>query len=592
MLKSWNSMRRLATPLAGLALMAACAADDRGGFAGLPQGIPASDAGPIEAAPPPPSCAGLRCSPDLRSILDNCSGAVSATCDDSTGCYEGACIPACESAAHAQGSLGCDFYTTPPDGLPENAASCFAAFVANTWTTPITVKAELGAQSLDISQSVYRAITPADGGTLGYERIDTIAPGEVGIVFLAQGAGAGTGKAIACPANVHPAYFGVAVDQHETSRYPAFRLSTDRPVSAYSIFPYGGANSFVPSATLLLPVSSWRANYVLIDGWVGKNQEPVFVQIVSQADGTEIRVRPNVDVRDGIDVIGGAQGDVTSWTLDRGQVLEFIQAKSMAGSPLEASEPVAVFGGTQCVTIPDGVAACDTLHQQIAPVQQWSTRYSAVPYRTRRQSAGSIVVPETVPYRIVAASAGTELVYDPQRPLGAPAKLESGQSVTFTADAPFTVRSQDVAHPIYASLFMTGGASYGSMGDPDFVSLVPDDQFLDSYVFYVDHTFADSTLTLVRRKSVVGFEDVEIDCIGVVSTWQPLGSDGTVEYATVDLTGGGLAKGTCNYGRHEAHSAGTFGLYVWGMDDFASYGYAAGAGSRAVSPIPPEGHVN
>ena len=54
------------------------------------------------------------------------------------------------------------------------------------------------------------------------------------------------------------------------------------------------------------------------------------------------------------------------------------------------------------------------------------------------------------------------------------------------------------------------------------------------------------------------------------------------------LTRGGLDVkspiGACSYGRHEASSDGPFGLYVLGMDKYASYGFPAGAGSRPTSP--------
>jgi hypothetical protein len=72
-----------------------------------------------------------------------------------------------------------------------------------------------------------------------------------------------------------------------------------------------------------------------------------------------------------------------------------------------------------------------------------------------------------------------------------------------------------------------------------------------------------------------------------VTGWQPLGSDGTTDYTWVELTHGGADVktpiGACSHGRHEASSDGAFGLYVWGMDEYASYGFTAGSGSRPTS---------
>lgn len=574
--------------------VASCAGDDRGGLDGPPPAISLGDAGPPIEPGPPPSCAGLRCSPDLRAVLDNCSGEVRTVCGNDSGCSEGTCVPACESAAKAQGSLGCEFYTTPPDTLPSGEQGCFAAFLANTWDTPATIGAELGGSPLDVAASLYKITVGASGPS--YERISRIEPGEVGVLFLSQGTASATENyAAPCPGEVVPAHLGVVVSAHQTSRYPAFRIQSDRPISAYSAFPYGGASSFSPSATLLLPTSSWRANYILLDGWESSTSQPGFVQIVAQRDATEIRIRPRVALQEGIDVAGAPRGEVSSWTLDRGQVLEFVQPQSLAGSPLEASEPVAVFGGTRCANLPDpNVGACDTLHQQIAPVEQWGSRTAAVPYRSRRDAPapGQPPLPEEIPYRISAAVGGTVLRYDPLRPIGAPAKLETGETATFTATAPFTVSSQDAAHPVYLGAFMTGGDRYATLGDPDFVNLIPDAQYLDQYVFYIDPSFQNTTLTLVRRAGERGLSDVEVDCLGVVTGWEPVGSDGTLEGTTVALTEAGrgvtTAAGSCAYGRHEARSDGAFGLYVWGIDRYASYGYAAGAGTRAVSALPDE----
>jgi hypothetical protein len=561
------------------------------------------------ATPPPPSCAGRRCSRDLHSVLDGCTDQVIETCQPDQGCGEGACTTPCDAASKAQGSIGCSFYTTPPDTLRADDSSCFAAFVANTWSTPVSLTATFGADTLDISQSVYRATPSTTGGPysdVSYERIDgPIPPGEVGVVFLSQGdpvpsTNPGSENPVSCPANVTVAYHGTAVDKHDTSIYKAFHLQTDVPVSAYSIFPYGGAKSYVTAATLLLPTTSWGTNYVMLDGLPGLyNLGLPFVQVVAQEDDTVVSIKPRVDIRGGDGVAPGAQNVVGTWTLQRGQVLELAQSLSLDGSPLESNHPVAMFGGTQCSNIPLDLAACDSLHQQIPPLKQWSSSYSAVPYKTRRVPLqGQEALPESVTWSIAAARDGTILTYDPEPsgsdgqttlpgngpPDGVPHALTGGQVAFLQSDHPFHVRSQSPDYPIYVANYMTGGQKYYTDGDPDFVNVVPDDQFLDNYVFFVDHTYKTSTLTFVRKKDGSGFHDVKLDCAGVVSGWTPLGTDGTTEYTWVDITRDGKANGTCTSGRHESSSDGPFALYVWGIDYTVSYGFPAGAGSRVTSP--------
>jgi IgGFc binding protein len=535
-----------------------------------------------------PGCGGRRCSRDLHTVVDDCTQEVIEECSSDRGCAAGACVPACDSVAASQGSIGCSFFAVPPDSAPSADSSCYAAFIANTWNTPATLEAEFGRDRLDISKSVYRAIVKDD--SVSYERIEgAIPPGELAIVFLSQGdQGIDAIHHLSCPSDVEVAWRGIVAKQHATSIYKAFHLTTDVPVSAYSMFPYGGAKSFIPSATLLLPTPSWRTNYILVDGWQASAGSP-FIQIVAQADGTEIRIRPQVDVRDGVGVTGAVRGAVARWTLQRGEVLELAQPESLAGSPIEASQPVAVFGGNQCALVPDGRLACDSLHQQIPPIHHWASSYSAVPYESRRKGLGGAApAPESVYWRIVGASDGTVLTYEPEPPSGSPATLKSGETVTFTSNHPFVVKSQDAKHPFYLAVYMSGSQTYSTLGDPDFVNVVPDEQFLDRYVFFLDHTYSDSNLTVVRRKDRRGLHDVTIDCLGPVTEWLPLGNDGAAEYAWVKMTRNRgpvkTAIGSCGYGRHEALSDGPFALYVWGLDADASYGFPAGAGSRPTSP--------
>jgi len=581
--------------LAGVAAVAFACSSREEGFAPPPAPLVTdnNDAGPDVLAP---ACAGQRCSRDLHKVLDGCTDQVVKECAVGQGCAGGNCVSACDSAAAAQGSIGCSFWTAAPDVLRNSETGCFAAFVANTWDQPATVTAEMGSDALDISKSVYRAVSKGPG-LIDYQRIEgpTIAPGEVGIVFLSQGDETpDTIYHVSCPPEVTVAYKGVVTKEHATSLYKAFHLSTSVPVSAYSIFPYGGAKSFIPSATLLTPSTSWDTRYLLVDAWRYQHVPGLgfpFVQIVAQDNDTEVRLRPNADVVDGIGVTGGARGSVVKWTLKRGEVLELTQVDSLAGSALESTKPVALFGGNQCAYVPDSRVACDSLHQQIPPVAQWSSSYSAVPYATRRKSIqGLPKVREEVTWQIVAANEGTTLSYDPPTPpSGAPSTLSAGQRMFFKTDQLFSVRSQDTSHPIYLAMYMSGAETYSSLGDPDFVNVIPNDQFLDHYVFFVDYTYADSNLTVVRRKDASGnFNDVTIDCLGTIRDWQPLGTDGTTEFAWVDLTRGGLdvktTLGSCSHGRHDASSLGPFGLYVWGMDEYASYGFPAGAGSRPTSP--------
>lgn len=548
-----------------------------------------------DAGPDTPEC-GLHCSRDLKQVLDGCEGSerVVEQCTADQGCGAGKCVDACTAAVLTKGSAGCDFWTVPPDEAREARGSCFAAIIANTWDRGVKVSAEVGAGELDISNAIY-VVDRADGEPVYTALGNTaLAPGKVAIVFFAHDTLSTAPFSILCPSTVTPALLGDPI-AHGTGKTKGFHIKTDAPVSAYSIYPYGGAASHLPSATLLLPVSSWTTNYVAVSPFdFGDTKKNRTLQIVANEDGTEVTMKPTVPVRAGSGVAGAAAGVAQTWSLSKGQVLQFVQ-RSLAGSPIESNKPVGVFGGAECTNLPS-VRACDTLQQQIPPFAHWGSEYAVVPYRPRIRSS-TPDVRELVPYTFTGAADGTVLSYEPTRPRDAPETLASGETVSFITDEIFLVKSQDSLHPFHVNVYMTGaeygGGTKGSItnGDPDFVNVPPTEQYLDRYVFFADHTFPETTLTFVRTKTANGFMPVELGCAGELDGWMPIGSSGQHEYTWVTLTKSYQAqkvgRGTCDYGRHEARSTGPFAVTVWGTGFYTSYGYVGGVGLRPVNDAPP-----
>ncbi len=83
-----------------------------------------------------------QCSADLHSVLTcGTNPVVVQTCTGNTGCGSMGCEAACPAAADNKSSVGCDYYAMPSDGWNTNMGSdgtpgsCFAAYVANNWST-------------------------------------------------------------------------------------------------------------------------------------------------------------------------------------------------------------------------------------------------------------------------------------------------------------------------------------------------------------------------------------------------------------------------------------------------------------------------
>jgi len=594
----------------GASVMVACGTTERASFVEKP------NTGTFDQADAQSdACGGAVCSRDLHSVLSGGTGEVIRECPPDTGCANGACVPACSSAEHNEGTIGCSFWTTPAvatirstaGGIKEDhRGSCFAAFVANTWSRPVNVRVEHMGKPLDLSRSM--AIPRMTGGEVDYEVLDgPLPPGEVAIVFLYQNVvpPPSLSDHVVCPLP--------AALESEDPTIPlrsgvgaAFYIATDLPVSAYSIFPYGGAASYIPAATVLLPTSSWDTKYLAVDGWDPNDrgvspQEPT-LQIVAANDDTEVRIRHDLVKLPG--AIPGSDERSQVFKLAKGEVLQFAGHNELAGAPIESDKPIGVFGGSNCSVFPTtfGTCCCDVTQQQIPPVRAWGSEYAAVRYEDRKklrlgENSADAAAQESAPWRVIGAVDGTTLEYQPRRPQGAPITLSQGEAVTFWTAEPFVIKSQNEQHPFYLAGYMSSlsygdgaGPLGGQIGDPEFVNVVPSGQYLDTYTFFTDMTYGYTTLVVVRQDRGNGFEDVVLDCAGTITDWKPIDAQGRFQYARVTLVRRGepqqFAAGTCNNGRHEVRSKEPFGLTVWGFDFAASYAYPGGAGLRTISSVP------
>ena len=140
--------------------------------------------------------------------------------------------------------------------------------------------------------------------------------------------------------------------------------------------------------------------------------------------------------------------------------------------------------------------------------------------------------------------------------------MNAGEVATFrsgTGDA-FVVRTQDVDHPIYVAAYMTGAdgdgreaKNYGGRGDAEFVNVVPTGQYLNSYSFYADPTYAETSLVIVRAKARGEFKDAGSSVLANWTAFKPIGTRGEYEYVRVNLSrehgsGDKFDAGVCQYG--------------------------------------------
>jgi hypothetical protein len=547
-------------------------------------GVSASSTGSTTDGTTGEPCVNFSCSDDNTQVL--CDGELFEQCGNGNYCVDAACKPlsACEAAELFKSSEGCEYYAVKSELIAEAAGSCFAAFVANTGDQPVKLTVEYDGQLLNVAS--FTRIPQGQGQNIQYQPYDANAGlpvGEVAIMFLSRGPGGFPN----CPA---PA--GIQAETHVvgTGLGKAFRISTDYPVAAYQMLPYGGGSVAATSATLMLPTSVWDINYIAINAYpksqVVAAANPLF-SVVAAEDGTEITLDPKVAVVGGNGVQGGPAGVPIKYTINRGQTLQFSQPQELTGSPLAANKPFGMFGGASCLSVAVNATACDGAHQQIPPVKALGNSYAAVRYRNRTNQE------ESPPWRLVGAVADTQLTWVPAKPAGAPDTLTLGQVAEFNSPGPFLVSSQDLDHPFYVGAYMTGGANFGGTGDPEWVNVIPTAQYLSEYVLFTDPTYPDTSLVVIRNKKDGVFADVNLTCAGTLGGWTALGDN--QEWTRVDLVKGNfMDQGNCSNGRHEMDSDNPFGVTVWGWGStasnpfnsiYVSYAYPAGAAIKSINDV-------
>jgi hypothetical protein len=529
------------------------------------------------AAPDAPPC-GTSCAADGRSIID-CNGDLVEACDATEVC-DGAtvtCANACERAVEDQRSIGCEYYATSMDVFQHG--ECFAAMVANTWPEPAHITVRRAGVDLPIASF---ARIPRGTGAVVYEPYDPIVglpPGEAAVLFLAGAPGADV-PCVVSPALEVASFAGTGIGD-------AFEITSDVPVVAYQMNPYGGgAASLTTGASLLLPTSVWDLDYIAVNAAPeGRSLFAPSLNIVAREDNTIATITPVAPIVGGNGVPASTTGAPVNITLQKGQHAQITQQAELTGSVIRSNKPVGFMAGQPCMDIPGDVRFCDHGEQMIPPVRALGRRYVAASYRPRT------AMETTTFWRVVGVVDGTQLSYTASASVGGPNTLQRGQSVTFESSVPFVVTSQDDAHPFLLFGYMSGATHVGDggFGDPDFALVIPPDQYLDRYVVFADPTYAETNLVLIRSRSNGEFHDVTLDCAGVLGGWQPIGTDH--EFTRVDLVTGFAPVGNCSTGRRELTSDAPFGVWIWGWGSSAtgtpnvSYAYPGGMNVQPINNV-------
>ena len=364
----------------------------------------------------------------------------------------------------------------------------------------------------------------------------------------------------------------------------AFRITSDEPITAMQINPVGGAPSYVPEASMLLPTTA------LGDVYYGIGYEAYGGMIPFPLPGFS-----------GWVVVVATQNDTTITTADGDFTIGAFDTYTFApddttGFYLSTDKRVAVFSGTTCSNIPADIGWCDHVEEQLIPVAAWGTHYVGARHPHRIPELNP--EPDTVYWRVIAATDGTHITTTPPVGGGDIVLANAGDYHDFSTTVSFVAETDD-DHPFMLVQYMGGGQAVWdakacggndpATGDPYMLQMVPTDQWLDQLPFLTDHSYARDFVTIVRNAGTT----VDLDCMGVIPDDRFETVAGTkFEVANIDLDLDGVGgEGSCVDGAQFISASDPVGIAVGGYDCAASYGYPGGLSLEAlwVPPHEPPG---
>jgi hypothetical protein len=383
----------------------------------------------------------------------------------------------------------------------------------------------------------------------------------------------------------------------------AYRVASNLPVTAYQFNPLDNVGVFSNDASLLLPVVSLGRQYRVVSREQSFEELKGFLTVVGvDRNDTQVSVTVTAPTLGGRGIPALNPGDTWSTTLKRFDVLN-IETRAvgadLTGSHVVASNPVAVFGGSEAANVPnsdhcdmqagvcqyDRTRACssddtcrvsalitccaDHLEMQMFPIETWGYTYSAVRSYPRGKELDA--------WRVVASEDGTEVVFNPgihpniTLQAGGWFEWESGEDFVVTANKPVMLAqylmSQDAPYP---------GRQQGDAGtgDPSLMLVPPVHQWRTSYVF------------LAPDKYVYDYVSMAVRTEGaVLLDGNPLETLPDVRIADIGQTGLSAVRVGIADGFHEVLCPDRCSVMVHGYDQYVSYGYPAGLDlSQSLQP--------
>ena len=530
----------------------------------------------------------LICAEDGTGWIEysNCNGSITGMV-----CVENACVELCEINLKQNVYMGCDFWGVDLDnafvpggrtGFYDAAGSQYSIVISNPsakYPATVTVSGIEGDILFDSDDNPFPTAP--------------LQPGQLRIYNLPRRDADGT---VIAPL--------------------AYRVRSSIPITAYQFNPLQNVDVFSNDASLLLPENVAGKYYFIMTREQTFHELRSFLTVVAVREGiTQVSVDVTAPTLVGTNEKTGdpiehlEPGDTATFQLEQFDVLNIETddiGADLSGSIVLANRDVIVFGGSEASNAPntnhclieegeedgfcewDGETKCDGnedctssfntccadhLEQQLFPVKSWGTHYVASKTFPRNG--------ERDVYRIMAAEDNTLVTTLPIQ-VNIPV-LNRGEWVDFESDANFEIQG---TKPILVGQFLASeqapdpnvggvpGPMDAGIGDPAFILLVPVEQFRQDYIFLAPDKYELDYATVVAPKDAKIWVDCpELDPEKIPTTCPALGEDAWSWYMSGEFK---TAKFAISDGTHRIYADKPVSVYVYGYDQYVSYGYPAG----------------
>ncbi|XP_061436897.1 uncharacterized protein LOC133361939 [Lethenteron reissneri] len=244
-------------------------------------------------------------------------------------------------------------------------------------------------------------------------------------------------------------------------------------------------------------------------------------------------------------------------TLQENEVVQF-QGSSLTGTRVFSSQPVAVFSGDLCIAVH---TACNFVTEQLLPVPTWGSSYLVFPV-SMKSTDDSVIITSPINTNVsVNVSVGGSLTTYTLTNYGR-------ISVPVYANQTLSINSSVNVGVMY--ICQGGYPVLGYYMDPFQMNIIPTSKFSNKYLFATQPDFINMLIVIAK----------DADKCGIVINNEPL-CDKIQWVRTNDLqfVAGELNLGSGNQQFWVEHATQPFGLYLYGVGDYDSFGYVLSYGN-------------